>query len=526
MMEALLDLARDVVLANAVGAAALALAAAIAERFLPHRPGLVHGLWLLVLLRLLMPPLWTPEIAVPLATGVEESAAGSGELAAALPSLISAPMASLDAACIVDAASVVDAAGSIDAAGVVERALRSAVVAWLAVSAGLLLMAAAAALRIRRLAIGARPVGESLARHWNDLAARLDVRSAPPIAFIEERTSPMLVSILGWSRVLVPAGLWTRLSERERDSLLLHELAHFKRRDHWVRHVELLTLCLFWWHPAAWWASRRLRRAEERACDALVAQTIPEHRRAYADGLLATLKYLSGRRSAASSSTLVLASGIRVADDLKGRIEMIFNPNRPTALPASVRLCLGAAVLIALVFSPALTTPEVTAAEDHSALLQLDGETELIEPLRKIAEFTGLNIVIEPGVDVSKPVRMELDFVPWDAALAGLLEVHDLEFTLIGNVVSIHHPKPKIYATHLYTGEPIDLNLEQADVRQVLTDLAILGDLDLVLDDNVQGTVDLALKAVPWDQALDLVLTVSSLGMQVEDGVLRVIDAC
>src|SRR5258708_3127674 len=64
-------------------------------------------------------------------------------------------------------------------------------------------------------------------------------------------------------RLLLPAELWRGLNETQRDTLLLHELAHLRRRDHLVRWLELLVVGLYWWHPAAWWAIASLRQAEE-----------------------------------------------------------------------------------------------------------------------------------------------------------------------------------------------------------------------------------------------------------------------
>jgi beta-lactamase regulating signal transducer with metallopeptidase domain len=64
--------------------------------------------------------------------------------------------------------------------------------------------------------------------------------------------------------LLLPRDLLDELTPDERDALLAHELAHVRRRDHWVRLLELAATALFWWYPVAWWARAALRRAEER----------------------------------------------------------------------------------------------------------------------------------------------------------------------------------------------------------------------------------------------------------------------
>ncbi len=52
-------------LTNALMAAGLALVVAVLARFTRRRPALAHGLWVLVLLRLLAPPFWTVPLAWP-----------------------------------------------------------------------------------------------------------------------------------------------------------------------------------------------------------------------------------------------------------------------------------------------------------------------------------------------------------------------------------------------------------------------------------------------------------------------------
>ena len=69
--------------------------------------------------------------------------------------------------------------------------------------------------------------------------------------------------------VLVPreAGAW---SEAKRRAVLLHELAHVRRRDYLTQTIAHLSCALHWFNPLAWVALRRLRVERERACDDLV----------------------------------------------------------------------------------------------------------------------------------------------------------------------------------------------------------------------------------------------------------------
>jgi len=74
-----------------------------------------------------------------------------------------------------------------------------------------------------------------------------------------------------------------------------------------------------------------------------------------------------------------------------------------------------------------------------------------------------------------------------------------------------------------YTGAPADFDFQGADLRMVLRSFAELGSLNLVIDPSVTGTVDIKLTRVPWDQALEVILTTSKLGYIVDGTVVRIV---
>lgn len=61
-------------------------------------------------------------------------------------------------------------------------------------------------------------------------------------------------------------------------------------------------------------------------------------------------------------------------------------------------------------------------------------------------------------------------------------------------------------APPVYTGTPIDLDVQQAELASVLRLISAVSHLNFVLDDSVHGTVTVHLEDVPWDQALDAIL--------------------
>ncbi len=73
-----------------------------------------------------------------------------------------------------------------------------------------------------------------------------------------------------------------------------------------------------------------------------------------------------------------------------------------------------------------------------------------------------------------------------------------------------------------YTGRRIDLDLKDADIHNILRLLADVGKVNIVTADDVQGSITIRMRNVPWDQALDVVLQAKSLGMVRGGNLIRV----
>jgi type IV pilus secretin PilQ/predicted competence protein len=75
-----------------------------------------------------------------------------------------------------------------------------------------------------------------------------------------------------------------------------------------------------------------------------------------------------------------------------------------------------------------------------------------------------------------------------------------------------------------FTGDPVTLDFQGADLRAVLRTFAeISNGLNIIIDPSIQGTVDVSLRDVPWDQALDIILRANKLGYSVEGNIVRIV---
>jgi WD40 repeat protein/beta-lactamase regulating signal transducer with metallopeptidase domain len=385
----------EVGLANACAAGLLALLAVAAGRW-SRRPALVHSLWLLVLIKLVTPPLiavpvpipWPSEAPPPIVTPAPEVTSvaqvmppaaptkdrpvpGKNKLARvrdfvgpeapgiALPPLEQARPAVEEPPQPPVAGPGVEPNLERIARAIVpvqprpvwtDRIARMVILIWLGGAIGWFALMAYRVGQFQLLLRHAWRAHSDLQQQARLLADRLGLTHCPEVWLIPGPLPPLLWAI-GRARLYFPEALLARLSPQGRASLLVHELAHLARRDHWVRLVELVANGLYWWYPLVWYARRRLQAAEEECCDAWVVSELPGSATHYAGALLETIDFLAGSRPALPPA----ASGFGRMYYLKRRLSMIVGSATPRSLSRAGRfaMLLLAAALLPLGFSAA-----------------------------------------------------------------------------------------------------------------------------------------------------------------------------
>ena len=83
-------------------------------------------------------------------------------------------------------------------------------------------------------------------------------------------------------------------------------------------------------------------------------------------------------------------------------------------------------------------------------------------------------------------------------------------------------PAQPVAPAQRFTGFPVSLDFQGADLRAVLRTFAEISGLNVVIDPSIQGTVDVALRDVPWDQALDIILRANRLGYVIDGTIVRI----
>ena len=180
---------------------------------------------------------------------------------------------------------------------------------------------------------------ESENRTLDELARRLGVRGHLVLRTTRDRIEPGISGIFRQT-ITVPEGLSKELETGELEAVLLHELAHAKRRDNLTAGFVHLLVCLFWFHPLLWWIKRRLIAEQELACDEIALRhgAGPDE---FASGILKVCRFHLARAAAG-------VCGI-AGPSLKNRLEAImsFQPNQ--RIEGSPRVLVGALVSVMIV---------------------------------------------------------------------------------------------------------------------------------------------------------------------------------
>jgi beta-lactamase regulating signal transducer with metallopeptidase domain len=393
----------QIALVNAVLAALLACVVALIARKV-RRPALVHALWLVVLVKLVTPPAF--EVPVPfvaanwldsvvtadpprsadvLLPGAQAQSSAISESAGAVDDgalvALTAGLAR-EAAATDEAASgargepstgatffargraAISTAASVAWAWLARHGGTLALWLWLCGSIVWFARQALTTLRFsRRLAL-ATPAPEELQKQADRLARGMGLSHRPPVLIVRDVISPMLWGVGRNARLLFPVELLARLDAASRETLIAHELAHFRRADHWIRALELVISGIYWWHPVVWWARREIEISQEECCDAWVMDQFPDAPRCYAEALLETIDFLS-------EEPLVLppaAAGLGQVPLLRRRLTAIMRGAAPKEMSPVQWVAVLAATMV-LPLHPALgrSSPRLEFAS-HDAI--------------------------------------------------------------------------------------------------------------------------------------------------------------
>lgn len=123
--------------------------------------------------------------------------------------------------------------------------------------------------RLGRLLSRAAPVTEPLLLVLaNEAAEKLGLRRPPRVVCTDIEGSPFVCGLFR-PVLVVPRGLLAGLDNDQWRQVLLHELAHLKRRDLWWGWIPEIARMIYFFHPVLHWVCYKIRLERELACDQL-----------------------------------------------------------------------------------------------------------------------------------------------------------------------------------------------------------------------------------------------------------------
>ena len=322
----------EVVLVNATMASLMAGGVAVLAKWPPvmRRPSISYFLWLLVLIKLVTPPLLEIPVMGASAQNQREEHKELAQvtqptLAHASPGVLNVDLTTVNA---------------------------PNYFAWqpwligLSVSGTLLLLGSAGiqAVQLNRALRNGESTDPRILRVASTTARTLGLTNPPAVSVVSSRVPPLLWFWRRTPLVVVPRSLTDTLTDEQLRSILAHEYVHYVRRDHWLAAVSYVVVSMVWWNPIAWLAWRELRSLQEVLCDSHVLKLYPESRSAYARTLLKTLDFLQGEPAPLVS----LATSFGSKSFIRRRFDMIASQQVSSQLTRGgvLALCCGLAVLV------------------------------------------------------------------------------------------------------------------------------------------------------------------------------------
>ncbi len=442
-------------------------------------PRFRYLLWALILLKLCLPPSlafvtgagrWLPVTQTPLVMN---------ETITSLPMMLaSEPLAPL--------ADVAAAGPSAPALPVILLAI------WLA---GVLVMVALLVIQygaIRRPLSGAEQVEDRvILKVFREACERLGFSKMPGIGTgadllcADGLSSPILFGLFR-PRIVLPGRVLGDLGAEQIRPIMLHELAHLRRRDLWMNWVQVLLQTIYWFHPLVWLANVRLRREREMIVDDLVLAHMDGKREVYGSSLVRVAKGAMRSRLLAPG----LVGIIEKESTMKRRLKRILG-NRSKRSP---RLGAGSMLILAILALVLIPLAHPTNAEDKATPKAADETAALFK--RAYDAFAR-----GEHAQASEAAAKVLELEPNNVAAKVLRDMAT-------------KPTKEESAREALLMLRVDLSFIDTPLSDVIDFLSAITKEDMVLDkrtlETTERLIDVHAKDVRLKAALDLILHLAS----------------
>ncbi|AIE86928.1 M56 family metallopeptidase [Fimbriimonas ginsengisoli] len=410
---------------------------------------------------------------------------------------------------------------------------------WLLGAAGMLGAGIVGRLRAGHIVLHARPVTDA---YLLDLLQEFGGASgtADQLALVCSRSiqSPMVVGGRK-ATIVLPASTLESGSPSDAKLMLLHELAHVRRRDlSWLGLIWLVQ-SLFFFNPIVWLAARCARQDHESATDRHTAQWSGVPIQTYADMLL--------RASVVARPSLV-PGALPMSESYRTIRRRLNAMKHFDSKPSLARKsAIGALALVTLCALPMYNLAEASSPQQGPPL-EVRGRVEAGDAgrpdvisaefqsydartaLQMLCEYSHKSYSIDPVLKGT--VTVDLRNVTFETALQMLLRQIDGTFRNKKGVYVMTYQGPSVtappfsgptFSGHVAPSKPVTFKCDRMDLRAALRMLFQLRPTNYTIDPAVQGVVTVSVREVTLDVALTTLLKNSNATYRLDKGVYLVV---
>ncbi|MCH7918469.1 MAG: M56 family metallopeptidase, partial [Planctomycetes bacterium] len=336
--------------------AVLILLVALLNQALRNKSAHIRSmLWLIVLAKCLVPPMFSIPLAVLPTKAVEQLVVQESESSfSVLADEVPADPPTEVSSSIAPALTWVDRFQSYVQG-------HSMILLWALVVAAFYGIVLIRALRIRsRLYRDRQLAPPQLQAELESISKRMGRSKCPQAWLIGDVGQPF---VWGWCKgtVYLPQDFFELNSAEFRQAILAHELSHMHRLDPGVNLIQLIAQGLFWFHPLVWWANSQLRQEREKCCDERVLAHLGIATRDYCQALIDTLARAS--RVTAPLGSLAISGPVK---HVESRIQTMMNAKRRFAKGPKRLATITTAVLALFVVPMTFALTEKPIEENQS----------------------------------------------------------------------------------------------------------------------------------------------------------------
>lgn len=232
--------------------------------------------------------------------------------------------------------------------------------------------------------------------HWKErlagMAQMMGIRKTVSLMESAIVKVPVVTGMLK-PMILVPLGMLSNLSTQQVETILLHELAHVRRRDFLINLLQRFTESIFFFNPFLLWISSRIREEREACCDDIVLEHTDD-KRSYLEALISFREAVVP----AYSHAMTLGSNNKLLYRVK---RMITQENKKLNAMEKITLVLLLTAGTAFSFMPAANKDKKN--EEHA----ISGQQ-----VKSVSQTQELPTTIVQSVKNTKPNREPKDTLP------------------------------------------------------------------------------------------------------------------